>query len=66
MAGSIAVARRSARKQRLLDLLQPLLQLQQAHNLHASLRCATADEEFWVYAIRHIMHSRTHTVMQHC
>ena len=40
VAGSIAVARQSARKQRLLDLLQPLLKLQQAHNLHASLKCA--------------------------
>jgi hypothetical protein len=34
------VTQRSRRKQKLLDLLDPLLKLQQAEDLHISLKCA--------------------------
>jgi hypothetical protein len=39
IGASIKVTRQSRRKQRLLDLLDPLLKLQQAKDLHVSLKC---------------------------
>ena len=51
-AGSIVVTQQSRHKQRLLDLLDPLVKLQEAKDLHIGLRCYAPAR--WAYALRSI------------